>query len=84
MGEKYRKRSDSRPVVAADCEARMVFVPRSNGKHLKVAYEDILHAVQSDLEVALLVQSAIDVCSSYFQDAVDENAARSLEKNKAN
>lgn len=60
--EKYGKWSDSQPVAAVNCEARMVSVPGSIGKNLKAAYKHIRHVIQSVSEVALLVK----ICDKYL------------------
>lgn len=63
-------------MVAVSCEAQIVLVPGSNGKNAKGALEGIRNAVQSDSELVLMIQSAINVCSSSLQDEIDDDVAR--------
>lgn len=58
--EKYGKRLDLKSVLAMNRETLIVSVSGLHGKNSKTAYEDICNAVQSDTELALLVQSILD------------------------
>lgn len=82
-GENYVKWSDFKPLAAVNREIEIVLEPGSTGENFNAAYEDIRHAVQSDSELALLVQSAIDTLSNSLPEVIGDDAAHILDGNEA-
>ena len=61
-----------KPVLSYEISYRTITVPGAKGKYVKTAIEDVRHAVDTDHDLAIAIQEAINSFSQSLDEALDE------------